>query len=313
VSGQRDQRGFALLAVLLVLALVGIIGVEFGYSMRLEATAARTWKEGVVATHLAEAGVAQALREIVGASGQVAPGDDDLLTFYREGDRVAIPRLARKDVPFGGGQYSYRISDEEGRLNLNFAQPVHLDRLLQVLGLEKTDRDTIVDSIQDWRDPNEEHRLNGAESDDYYLTLPVPYRSRNGPFSSVAELRQVKGITAALVEGTTDRPGLADLLSVRSRSTVNINTASPTVLEALGLSSAEILEITSTRREVPYTQLPGRFGGGGRRLGVNTATFRIEAEGAIDGRVAARVTVVVRKDGAGAQASVRVLEWLAGR
>ena len=61
-----------------------------------------------------------------------------------------------------------------------------LDRLLQELSLEKSARDIILDSIQDWRDSNEEHRLNGAESD-YYQTLPVPYRSKNANFDTGVE------------------------------------------------------------------------------------------------------------------------------
>jgi len=54
------ERGFALIAVLLVLAFVAVVGAEFAYSMRLEATAARIYKETLIATHLAEAGLAQA-------------------------------------------------------------------------------------------------------------------------------------------------------------------------------------------------------------------------------------------------------------
>ena len=52
-----DRRGFALIAVLLVLAVVGVIGAEFAYSMRLEATSVRTYKDMLTAAHLAEAGV----------------------------------------------------------------------------------------------------------------------------------------------------------------------------------------------------------------------------------------------------------------
>ena len=59
-----DARGFALVAVLLVLGLLGIIGAEFAYSMRLEAAALRAWKDNITAAHLAEAGFGQALREI---------------------------------------------------------------------------------------------------------------------------------------------------------------------------------------------------------------------------------------------------------
>ena len=49
------EGGFALIAVLLVLAMPGVVGAEFAYSMRLEATSVRAYKDGVIGTHLAEA------------------------------------------------------------------------------------------------------------------------------------------------------------------------------------------------------------------------------------------------------------------
>ena len=91
-------------------------------------------------------------------------------------------------------------------------------------------RDTIGDSIQDWRDANDEHRLNGAESDDYYLKLPTPYRAHNANLESVTELLQIKGITPAIYNGNKERPGLADLVTVRGSGPVNMNTAAPHVL-----------------------------------------------------------------------------------
>src|SRR5205814_8609261 len=49
---RRDERGIALIVVLLVMAIVGIVGAEFAYSMRLEASAVRAYKAGIVANHL---------------------------------------------------------------------------------------------------------------------------------------------------------------------------------------------------------------------------------------------------------------------
>ena len=63
-AGSGDG-GFALLAVLLVLTLLGVIGTEFAYSMRLEASMVRSYRDGVIALNLAEAGVQQAIREIL--------------------------------------------------------------------------------------------------------------------------------------------------------------------------------------------------------------------------------------------------------
>ncbi len=305
-TATKNERGFALLMVLLVLALVAVVSAEFAYSMRLEAAAVRAYKNGIIGNHLAETALEQAIREIVADTPFVVEEDDGLLTFYTA-DRRPLPRLRREKAEFGGGRYSYRITDEEARLNVNTSAPDRIDRLLQTLGLEKEVRDTIVDSIQDWRDPDEAHRLNGAESDDYYLKLPVPYRARNANIESITELLQIKGITPAIYNGTKDRPGLAALVTARGAGQVNMNTAGPAVLSALGLSTAEITEIMQARHNAgPYTS-PARFSG--RTLSVATQTFRVEAEGIVDDRVVARLTAIVQRKTDGDPPSAVVLEW----
>jgi general secretion pathway protein K len=310
-----DERGFALVAVLLVLAFVGVIGAEFAYSMRLEATAARVYKETLIATHLAEAGIEQAKRELVADFATVGLGDErdpDIdaacpIVFYGR-DRAAIKRLPHKNVPLGAGQYTYCISDEEARLNLNSTtQPDRMSRLLEALGVERENRDTIWASLQDWKDGNDEHRLNGAESDDTYLKLPVPYRAKNAPLDSVAELIQVKGVTAKLMEGAEGQPGLASQVTVRTQGSVNINTAGRPVLRALNFADAEITQIDQTRRLGPITTIPGQWGG--RGLAFNTRTFRIEAEGIVDGQVRARLTAIVQKRPGTGGETLTVLEW----
>jgi type II secretory pathway component PulK len=302
-----DEQGFALLLVLLVLALVAVVSAEFAYSMRLEAAAVRAYKNGIIGNHLAETALEQAIREIVADTPFVVEEDDGLLTFYTA-DRRPLPRLRREKAELGGGQYSYRITDEEARLNVNNSPPDRIDRLLQTLGVDKEVRDTIVDSIQDWRDPNEEHRLNGAESEDYYLKLPVPHRAHNANLESITELLQIKGVTPAIYNGTKDRPGLAGLVTVRGSGPVNMNTAGADALRALGLSAAEITEIVQSRHNNgPYPNVPGKFGG--RNLSVATKTFRVEAEGIVDDRVAVRLTAIVQKRTDGDPPAAVVLEW----
>lgn len=304
---RRDERGFALIVVLLVLALVTLVAAEFAFSMRLEAAAVRAYRDGVIGAHLAETAVAQALREIVADAPLAAEGPDGRLSFYTaEGE--ALPRLAREGVEFAGGRYTYRLTDEEARLNVNTAAPDRLERLLGALGVTKQDRDTVIASLLDWRDPNEAHRLNGAESEDTYLKLDVPYRARNADLESVTELLQIKGVSRALYHGRDGDPGLADLVTVKTPGEVNINTAPPAVLEALGLSAAEIAQIVQARRLAPYPSVPGQFGG--RGLTATTQTFRIEAEGLVGGQVAAEIRAIVQRRAEGGEPGVVVLEWL---
>ena len=197
-----DQRGFALLAVTLVLALLGVAITEFAFSMRLEAAMVRSYKNGLLARHLAEAGLQQGIREVLNEASVHGLDEDGQVAFYQAppgggGTPKRLPELPRSRVPLGAGEFSYRITDEEARLNLNSGQPALLAKLLSLLGLEKTQHDTITDSVEDWRDANDTQRINGAESDDY-LRLAVPYRARNSNLQDVSELLQIKGVTPEL-------------------------------------------------------------------------------------------------------------------
>ena len=303
----RGQRGFALVAVMLVLALLGVVAGEFAFAMRLEATMVRSYREEIIGRHLVEAAVQQAIREILTDSQVVGLGDEALLTFFRLPARP-LPRLARSEVPLGRGTFAYRITDEEARINLNTAPPDRIDRLLATLGVDKQARDIINDSLQDWKDPNDLHRINGAESD-HYLKLPVPYRARNANLEDVAELLQIRGVTPELYFGRGGEPGLAEFVTVHGAGQqVNTNTASPTVLKTLGLSDAEVSEIVQARNVAPYPSVPARFAG--RGLTISTRTFRIEARGWVDGQLAGKVTAIVQKRvDAGGQPSGVILSW----
>jgi len=314
----RNERGFALLAVMLVMTLLGIVVTELSMAMRLEASMVRSYRDVTLATHLAEAAVQQAIKEITGQGNIEGLDEDGTLSFYRSVATSALlvkqSRLPRERVPLGAGEFSYRILDEEARINLNLAPPDRVDRLLTAIGLDKQVRDVINDSLQDWKDADDLSRINGAESTDYYLKLPLPYRARNGALQDTAELLQIRGITREIYRGNADHPALADLVSVAGRQTVNLNTAPAPVLKALGLSDAEIAEINQTRSKTPYTSVPPRFAG--RGLGVGSATFRIESTGLIAGAPLARIVAVVQRrtgqqpGGVAAPAiGVRTLSW----
>jgi general secretion pathway protein K len=286
------------MAVMLVLALLGVVVTEFAFSMRLEASMVRSYRDGILARQLAEAGIQQGIREILNDVTVHGLDEDGQVVFYQAPQSgatpKALPQLPRAHVQLGAGEFSYRITDEEARLNVNFRQPGTLERLLTALEVDKQERDVIVDSIEDWRDANDLARINGAESD-YYLQLQAPYRPRNGKLQDLAELLQIRGITPELYYGHDDKPGLVDLLTVRSRGlTININTAPKLVLKAIGLSDAEIENVVQARASQPYSAVPPLFTTRGR-FTVNSATFRIEAEGVIAGQLRARLAAVVQR------------------
>ena len=295
----KAERGFVLISVMLAMTLLAVVATEFAFSMRLEASMVRSYRDSVLAAHLAEGGVQQAIREVLSGAQIAALDEDGQLVFYRalpgQTTPERLPLLPRTRVPLGPGAFSYRITDEAARLDINASTPARLGRLLDALDVEPRQRDIINDSLQDWRDRDEVHRLNGAESEDVYLRLPLPYRSRNGNLQDASELRQIRGVSQELYVGTGDRPGLGDLVTAVAVGRVNLNTASAPVLKALGFADAEVADVLQTRVRVPYLTVPARFGG--RGLVVGSATFRIEAEGRIPGSPPSRVLAIVQRGG----------------
>lgn len=307
LPGTRDEeRGIALVLVLLVLSLLLTVVGEFALAMRLEGITTLNFRSTMISTHLAEAAYHQAVSEILPDAIAHHLDESGLLVFRRT--RTESPKVpTRQDIALGPGTFSYRITDEEARINLNRTSPEILSRLLSELGVEREARDVIVDSIRDWLDANEEHHLNGAESD-YYMALPVPYRSKNANLDAVEELLQVRGVTREILYGTPESPGLAEYVTVVGTGLINANTASPLVLRALGLAQAETDLLIAGRPYLDRNQLSTQF----RRpnLSVSSASFRIEAWGEVSGRVHSALTAVVqRRAGRDGVIGVTPVQW----
>src|SRR5260370_9400217 len=115
----KAERGFALLAVILVLSLLAVVVTEFGLSMRLEASMVRSYRAGVLATYLAEAGVHQAITEVLSQAEISAVDGNGVLAFYRAGSAPAVPQKGppppRSRGPPPPGHVSDPITHAEGR------------------------------------------------------------------------------------------------------------------------------------------------------------------------------------------------------
>ncbi len=138
----------------------------------------------------------------------------------------------------------------------------------------------------------------------------MPYRARNANLQDATELLQIRGVTPELYFGGSGRPGLGDLVTAVTANTVNLNTASPLVLKACGLSDAEIADVVQTRVRAPYPTVPGRFAGRGFTVG--SSTFRIEAEGLVGGVPRGRVVAVVRRGRPGRGLDLTIVSWRPG-
>jgi general secretion pathway protein K len=223
-SALSNERGVALIVVLWIFIFLFVVAFDFSAAVREEGMAAHRYAEEAEGYYLALAGFQQGIYELMKLSaktGQVtAPQGSDVF----EGDWIK--------GNLGGGVYEVRFVDESGKININRINDDTLRLVLAHLGVEEKRRNIIVDSVMDWRDEDDLHRLNGAESD-YYLTLSPPYTARNGPFDSVEDLLWVRGVTPDIFYGREGGVGLQEVFTVDSPAGVNLRTATPAVCVAL--------------------------------------------------------------------------------
>ena len=220
-SPHRRQRGVALITVLLLVAIATIAVVEIAGRQQFDLRRAEVRN-----------GLEQARLIAVGAESVA------IWTLSEDRKRGTVDALNEDwtqpvATELSGAEVSGQIVDLQGRFNLNnlfsggqidAVAMGRLQRLLQRLDLAPG----LSEAIVDWIDPDAE--ASGAEGaeDGYYASLERPYRAANRPFSSVTELRLVRGVTEEVYAK------LLPLVStLPERTALNLNTAPADVIKAL--------------------------------------------------------------------------------
>jgi general secretion pathway protein K len=267
--GSKNSRGVALLLVLWVMIVLSVVALEFSFAMRTEIQITKNFQEDLQLYGLAEAGIQRAIAEMVF-------NQDPRIQQWRRNQKAEEIPEDRKGwvsdgreykLTFERGESAVRVMGEAGKVNINLVSESMLRRIIDNFGLEEEQRDTVVDSIMDWRDPDDFYRVNGAEND-YYQSLPDPYLCKNGNLDSVEELLLVKGVTLPLFQGKKlqeegaeeeggERIGLKDLFSIYAPGEqVDINSASLPVLKVvLGIPFALARQIITAREETAFENL----------------------------------------------------------
>jgi len=146
-----------------------------------------------------------------------------------------------------GASYQARLTGEGGRLDINWLvageDPGKLEilkRYLENKGIDLNERDTMVDSLLDWVEPNTGlHRLNAPpESDDYHPPHTL--------LTQIDELKKVAGWAEF-----TATPGWDDDFTVNTRQGVDLAWASRDVLLALPGMTPEIVDRFLQLRQGP--------------------------------------------------------------
>ena len=243
------RRGGILLGVLVLLALVAFVILEF----MEEATAKikyfglfynrddlRIEAYSVLETTLA---VIDEVREIDRALYSPVQGWGDPLEYAQ----LELPPDIKANIT---------IRDETSKISLRRADILILNILFEELDIDFSDAEILTDSLLDWIDTDDLTRLNGAESD-YYENLDVPHKSADGFIQSWEELRLIRHFDVIFF----DESGLPNSNFFRFKSAISLNHDSPVNLNsANSLVLAVISRVEGYDTQVLYEYLNGEDG-----------------------------------------------------
>lgn len=256
---RQSEKGVILIALLWILAALSVMALSFSRESVVEVGAARNTRDLERSYFIARAGIASATYKII--QKRFMPR----LQQVELADSPDPLDLGLHAGKFGGGEFTVSIQDESGKINLNFASEEQLRRVIEAIGIPKNDGDIIADSILDWRDVDNAHRINGAE-DEYYQALEHPYRAKNGRVDTIEELLLIRGVTSDYFFGhpekTPDgsivyRYGLARCFTVYSTTNrINVNFAPlPVLMSISGLTSQAADLIYERRKTKPFANV----------------------------------------------------------
>ncbi len=253
---RKNERGVALLAVLLGVALMTLVVVDFAMTSGLgfvsAANQANELRSGFLARSAINIGLAllaadaRAKQQEIGISPAGTPAET-------LNDPWAVPF---PPMVVAGGNVSLTIVDEDRKLNINSMigqngqpNPLQIAKIQRLFAVLEVNPD-LVQGIVNWITPNGATGSGGAS--DYYLGLKPPYQPRDGPMPTIGDLQMVQGFSEVLFNR------VSPFLTTMPTTAVNANTAPPQVLAALEPQWTEDLkivqEIVEARAIRPFTQ-----------------------------------------------------------
>lgn len=223
------QRGVALITALLVVSLATILAVSLVehlyYDIRRSENILRLDQAQLYNANAVEFG-----RVLLKLDRDANNDYDSLEDINLFNDQAAM-------FPVDGGSVSAKIVDLQSCFNLNNLSKTNTElarhrdvygKLLDQLGIDNANRNTLIDSLIDWLDEDDITEAQGAEFD-YYIGLDKPYRTANTLMVSPSELMLVKGYTEEVIEIIEQHICVLPVVNTG----ININTASVEMLESI--------------------------------------------------------------------------------
>lgn len=280
-----------MIIVMVVIIVLGVLAGGFAYSMKVEMTLARNANRKPDLKWIARSGVEFARYVLAQQAAITEEPYDSLNQIWAGGPGVVtnefLANISLKNNQLGPGQFSVEITDMERKFNINLANKVILKQAMIIMNADVGASSTVIDSILDWRDQDNQTRISGTESQDYEQRQP-PYLAKNGPIDHLSELLRVAGVTPEMYWGPkvhqskSPRPqtaetgrfdeekrrtypvGLVELFTPVSARFININTASSEVLQLVPGVGPNVAQEIVRRRAGPdqeqgtYDDMPYR-------------------------------------------------------
>jgi general secretion pathway protein K len=264
------SRGAALLAVLWLSAALAAIAFTLANSVRGEIERSSTDADELKAYYLAAGAIDRTLVYIQSGPQFLGPDGQPIWQFD-------VTRELHLNFPTGIATVDY--IPENSKLNVNFAPPAEINRLLEALGVDPERAPAITAAIVDWRSGTPGGSF--SQFDQYYMSLTPSFRARHASFQEIEELLLVRGVTPDLFYGGYSQAadgrliphdGLRDCLSVYgSTGALDVNTAVPETMVAVGVppeTAAAIVAFRKTTLIRNVGQLAAFTSGGVGRLGI---------------------------------------------
>ncbi len=256
MTGDRRQRGFALLIVVWSLVLLSFILAHVLSAGRSEVELARNLRAAAEAEPVADGAVQAAIFHLLDPSPQHWP--------LQGRHRLTLP----------GGSADVRIENVAGKINPNTADETLFDAALTLCGVAGSAKGPIAQAIMAWRAPANPNDQRGDPLDGDYQAAGLGYAPPGAPFETDDEIGLVIGITPAL------RACLLPQMSVyQQNDTPSVRAADPFVLRALTLvaeqtGAAALLTGDDAAGEPTVTITAAAVGRGGGHF-TRRATIRL--------------------------------------
>jgi general secretion pathway protein K len=246
------NRGSALLTVLWLTAALSAIGFAVATNVRGETERTSTSVDDTKSWFVARGAIEQAALHILWRDYRDSSNQP---LYYRSGQ----PAM---NLDFPTAQVTVRIIPETAKLNPNTIRPEDLLRLLMALGLPEDRATELAAAIVDWRTPVTPNQPSAFDA--FYLAQTPSFLPRHASFLENEELLLIKGMTPGIYYGESlgesygeslnnSRAGLRDCLSIYgSYGAVDINSAEPATLQAVGLSPDDARAIVQRRAVQPF-------------------------------------------------------------